>query len=175
VLAVNDDNDATAGVTVWTYDADLHRWARQLCQHRQDAEDVAQTALVKAAEHVAGFRGEASVRTWLHQIVTNECRMLRRRTTPVSLDALLDAHAPVIITGPPPAEPEDVVMDHARHRAALHAIAGLPDRWRTVLLLSDGAEMPAAAVATATGMTVSAVRSVLHRARTAVRDELASG
>jgi len=51
------------------------RW--QLCGHREDAEDVAQSSLVKAAEHIAAFRGEATVRTWLHRITTNECRMLR--------------------------------------------------------------------------------------------------
>jgi DNA-directed RNA polymerase specialized sigma24 family protein len=33
------------------------RLARQLCQHREDAEDVAQTPLLKAAQHLDGFRG----------------------------------------------------------------------------------------------------------------------
>src|ERR1017187_3470993 len=58
------------------------------------AEDVAQTSLLKAAQHLDGFRGESSVRTWLHRITTNECRMIRRRLTARSLDAILESPNP---------------------------------------------------------------------------------
>ena len=51
----------------------------------ENAADVAQNTLLKAAQHIDGFRGEASVRTWLHTIATNECRMIRRRRQPESL------------------------------------------------------------------------------------------
>ncbi len=64
--------------------ADVWRLARQLCQHREDAEDVTQSALLKPAQHLDGFRWEASLRTWLHRIATGECRMLRRRKVPLS-------------------------------------------------------------------------------------------
>ncbi len=63
---------------------------QQLCRHRQDAENVTHSALLKAARHVDGFRWEASLRTWLHRIATIECRMLRRRKVPASLDQLLE-------------------------------------------------------------------------------------
>jgi RNA polymerase sigma factor (sigma-70 family) len=75
---------------VWAYQADVGRLARHLCRHPQDAEDVAQSALLKAVQHLDGFRAEASLRTWLHRVATNECRMLRRRKTPISLDTLLE-------------------------------------------------------------------------------------
>jgi RNA polymerase sigma factor (sigma-70 family) len=79
--------DATAAA-VWRYRDDVWRLARQLCRHREDAEDVTHSALLKAAEHLDEFRWEASLRTWLHRIATNECRMLRRRKAPLSLGAL---------------------------------------------------------------------------------------
>jgi RNA polymerase sigma-70 factor (ECF subfamily) len=170
---VSDSRLDTAAV--WSYDGDVQRWARQLCRHRQDAEDVAQTALMKAAQHVAGFRGEASVRTWLHRIVTNECAMLRRRTAPASLDALLDTEPRLGLDRagrPVDFDPEQIALDRVAQTAVLTAVAQLPDRWRTVLLLSDGAGLPASAVASATGLSVSAVRAVLHRARTAIRREV---
>ncbi len=75
---------------VWSHADDVARLARQLCQHREDAEDVAQSALLKAALHLDGFRGESSVLTWLHRITANECRMIRRRITARSLDAILE-------------------------------------------------------------------------------------
>jgi Sigma-70 region 2 len=92
---------------VWRYREDVWRLASQLCQHREDAEDVTQSALLKAAEHLDGFRWEASLRTWLHRIATNECRMLRRRKAPLSLDELLEqaATAPQRPGEPPAREP----------------------------------------------------------------------
>ena len=72
---------------VWGYASDLQRFASYLCRHPEDAEDVAQNTLMKAAQHIEGFRGEASVRTWLHTIATNECRMLRRREALVNLES----------------------------------------------------------------------------------------
>ncbi|MHB8394058.1 MAG: RNA polymerase sigma factor [Candidatus Dormibacteria bacterium] len=79
---------------VWHYGAEVQRPAEQLCRHPQDAEDVAQSTLVQAASHMEGFRGEASLRTWLHRIATNECRQLRRRRVPLSLESLLESNQP---------------------------------------------------------------------------------
>src|SRR6266540_4196793 len=91
-----------AAEPVWQYREDVLRLASHLCRHREDAEDVTQSALLKAAQHLDGFRREASLRTWLHRIATNECRMLRRRKVPLSLDELLEEAA---IAEQPPSEP----------------------------------------------------------------------
>lgn len=163
---------------VWRYREDVWRLASQLCQHRQDAEDVTQSALLKAAQHVEGFRWEASLRTWLHRIATNECRMLRRRKTPASLDELLEAAATapgepfqVAATGP---SPEDAAVEAETRRRVVTALAGLPDRYRTAVLLKDGLGLPAHEVASAMGLSVPATRSVLHRARSALRQTLSA-
>ena len=55
------------------------------------------------------------------------------------------------------------------------ALAALPDRYRTAVLLKDGLGLPAEEVAAAMGISsVPAVRSVLHRARSALRESLAA-
>jgi len=161
---------------VWRYREDVWRLASQLCRHRQDAEDVTQSALLKAAQHLDGFRWEASLRTWLHRIATNECRMLRRRKLPLSLDQLLEQAATDGSVPPEaPAQdpgPEELAVEAEARRRVVAALAGLPDRYRTALLLKDGLGLPAGSVAAAMGMSVPAVRSVLHRARAALRDSL---
>ncbi len=163
---------------VWRYREDVWRLASQLCRHRQDAEDVTQSALLKAAQHVEGFRWEASLRTWLHRIATNECRMLRRRTAPASLDELLEAAATAPGEPCQPAAagpgPEDAAVEAATRRRVGTALAGLSGRYRTAVLLKDGLGLPADAVAAAMGITVPAARSVLHRARSALRENLAA-
>jgi RNA polymerase sigma-70 factor (ECF subfamily) len=44
---------------------------------KSEAEDVAQTVMLKVSEGLRGFRGEASVRTWLLRIALNACRSKR--------------------------------------------------------------------------------------------------
>jgi len=168
---------ASAGA-VWRYRDDVWRLARQLCRHREDAEDVAHSALLKAAEHLDGFRWEASLRTWLHRIATNECRMLRRRKVPLSLDALLEDAATAEHRPPEPAAgepgPEEAALEAETRRSVLAALAGLPDHYHTALLLKDGLGLRAEDVAQAMGITVPAARSILHRARSALRERLAA-
>lgn len=164
----------STGPPVWRYREDIERLARQLCRHREDAEDVAQSALLKAAEHLDGFRAEASLRTWLHRIATNECRMLRRRTPPGSLEQLLEAAA----TGSAPEpigespDPEQAALATEERLLALRTLAELPARYRTVLLLADGRGLRAAEIATLLDTSVSAVRATLHRARARLRERL---
>lgn len=157
---------------VWAYEEDLERLARLLCRHREDAEDVAHAALVKAVEHLGGFRSEATLRTWLHRIASNECAMLRRRRPLSSLDEPTSS-------GPSPgdqdrsmtADPEAVALDAVERRAVLGAIGHLPPRERPVLLLTLGEQLSAADVARRAGLSVPAVRALLYRARRRVRAE----
>ena len=134
--------------------------------------------LLKAAQHLDGFRWEASLRTWLHRIATNECRMLRRRKLPLSLDELLEqaATADSGLSGLPGRDPgpEDLAVEAEARRQVVASLAGLPDRYRTAVLLKDGYGLSAEGVAAAMGMSVPAIRSVLHRARAALRESLGS-
>jgi RNA polymerase sigma factor (sigma-70 family) len=168
--------DPGAWATLDAYRADLSRLAEHLCRQHEDAEDVTQSTLLKAAQHLDGFRNEASVRTWLHRIATNECRMLRRRLPPASLDALLDAGAdlrPALLeqTGAAP-DPELVAEEAEARRAVLAALGTLPARQRTLLLLKDGLGLRAAEVARLLGTTEPGAKSALHRARLALREAL---
>jgi RNA polymerase sigma-70 factor, ECF subfamily len=69
----------------------LVRSAQRLTRDAPAAEDVVQTAFEKALRHVADFRGEARLSTWLHRIVTNEAlvwlRTERRRGRYLQQDA----------------------------------------------------------------------------------------
>ncbi len=157
---------------VWQHADDIARLARQLCQHREDAEDVAQTSLLKAAQHIHGFRGEASVRTWLHRITADECRMLRRKLTPQSLDAILERTALGAAGGRAAAEetsPEMLAEERALRYAVVAAVAMLPGRQRIALVLREGAQLSIEDVAERVGTTVPGVRSLLVRARRELR------
>lgn len=157
---------------LWDYRADLERLAQYLCRHSQDAEDVAHDALLKAAEKLDGFRGEASVRTWLHTIATNECRMLRRRKTASSLDDIFERAAFDRLEVAESVDPEEIALELETRHEVLEAIGELPDRYRCALLLKDGQDLSLEEVARVMETTVPSVKSLLYRARQALREEL---
>lgn len=162
---------------IWAYSEDLRQYASYLCRHPEDAEDVAQNTLLKAAQHIEGFRGEASVRTWLHTIATNECRMMRRRTTSDSLDELLTtavAAGASIDVNSPEIRPDEAAVAAEARRTVVAALKRLPDNHQRVLFLRDGCGLRSAEVASLLDTTVPATKSTLYRARRGLRRELAS-
>src|SRR5215207_2693510 len=67
----------------------LFRVARSILRDDSEAEDMVQEAYVRAFSAMAGFRGEASLSTWLTQITLNEARgRLRKRRAQVGVDAI---------------------------------------------------------------------------------------
>lgn len=160
---------------VWTWFDDVARLARQLCANREDAEDVTQSALLKAAEHVGDFRGESSMRTWLHRITTNECRMLRRRIVARSLDDILEHEqlSAALHLSSGESNPEQLAEQRLFGETVVRAVEHLPARQQAAVILAEGAELDVARVARRLGTSQSAVRSLLVRARRSIRAEVA--
>src|SRR5215217_6352264 len=71
------------------YNQRLYRVARGIVRDEAEAEDVLQEAYVRAFAALPGFRGDASLSTWLTRIVLNEALgRLRRRRPTEDLDAI---------------------------------------------------------------------------------------
>ncbi len=161
----------------WCYEDDLNAYALFLCRHPQDAEDIAHTALLKAAEHMSGFRGESSMRTWLHTIVTNECRMLRRRTPALSFDRIAEDDAAaaswVFEESSSVDDPTDSAVQGELRVLALSTLREMPSHYRTALFLQLALRMPVEEIAVALGRSVPATKSVLYRARRSMRKGVA--
>lgn len=161
---------------IWRFEAEVRRLAGHLCQHREDAEDVAQNTLLKAVTHIEGFRQEASVRTWLHRIAANECRQLHRRRAPASLEQLLESSwsddaSP--LTHRRVADPEEYAIEAELRQAFLACLGDLPPGERAVLLLRDGRGLGIREISMLTDATEVAVRSRVYRARRHLRRLLA--
>ena len=95
-----------------------YRVALRLLGNHQDAEDVAQEALICAWQRLPGFRGESSFSTWLYRIVTRRAlnRMTRTRVAD-SLDLLADVRG----RRPGQSVERDLTVD-----AVTAAVAALP-------------------------------------------------
>ena len=158
---------------VWDYREDLNNLAKHLCSDPDDAEDVAHSALLKAMESMDTFRGPRSVRQWLHRITSAECKALRRRQLPSPIDVYFDD----TFEGRDPTssvDPQDLAVELELRRDIIDALSALPDNYRCALLLKDGNGMTVEATAQLMGVSVPAARSVIYRARQALRASVQS-
>jgi RNA polymerase sigma-70 factor (ECF subfamily) len=157
------------------HEARLYRFARRLCRHREDAEDVLQESLLAAARSLSRFRGASSMSTWLYTIARSFCIKKRRRSVFAPVELSLETEAAARVRGVAhPGRPPDEALEASRLEAALErAIAALDRPYREVLVLRDVEGLPAAEVARVTGLSVAAVKTRLHRARGRLREALA--
>jgi len=130
------------------------------------AEDLLQEAFVRAWQKLDSFRGESRFSTWLHRLSANVALSDRRiRVRRMERETTLEGGAERAATGA-----RDV---YAGERMDLEqAIAGLPERARTVLVLFDIEGYRHHEIAELTGMAVGSSKAQLHRARKLVREEL---
>ena len=130
------------------------------------AEDLLQEAFVRAWQKLDSFRGDSRFGTWLHRLSANVALSDRRiRVRRARHEERLDESAERTATGS-----RDVFA--AQRRDLERAIARLPERARTVLVLFDIEGYGHAQIAAITGMAVGSSKAQLHRARRLVREDL---
>ena len=157
-------------VLVETYSAQLFRVAHSVLRSRAEAEDVVQDAFVRVLEHRRTLDQVRDMRVWLIRIAWNLALDRRRRIRPDQMDAVF---AESLVGGNVPA---DRAIDEAqRMQAVLAEMEKLPKAERHVLLLSASEELGTAEMAAVLGKSESAVRALLFRARTRLRERLEKG
>lgn len=133
------------------------RFAMRLSGDAQTAEDVVQEALCRVLRQWRGYRGEASFRTWLLQIVLNVDRDRRRRRDAQPMPDDVPA-----VDAPSPADEASFRELDAGIRAAIDR---LPRRQREVAVLVLGEGLPAAEAARILETTEANIYTCLHLAR----------
>jgi RNA polymerase sigma-70 factor, ECF subfamily len=144
-----------------------YRVALRILGHHQDAEDVAQDALVTAWQQLPRFRGESSFSTWLYRIVTRRAvNWINRDRRHSPADAVTEVADDSTRT--------DIAFERNETvDAVTQAIQELPPVQRVVVVLHHLEGLSYADVATITASSVPAVRSQLYRARRALGSALA--
>jgi RNA polymerase sigma-70 factor (ECF subfamily) len=140
--------------------------ARRMTGNLAEAEDVAQDAFLRVWQHAADWRDKgAKFTTWLYRVVMNLCLDRRRRAPMARLEAAGD---------PADERPtaEAAVAAWQRDRVVADALATLPDRQRAALVLSYYEGLSNAAAAVVLAISVTALESLLVRARRSLRAEL---
>ena len=136
--------------------------ARYLMRNEADAEDVVQSAYVRAISHFAGFRG-GDGRAWLLTIVRNSCYDRMRKMGPSSRNTEFDEtmHS----GGRQNPDPETALLLAERTELVRKSLAELPAESREVLVLRELEQLSYREIAEIAGIPVGTVMSRLSRAR----------
>ena len=156
------------------YPASLHlAWG--ILRHPDDAQDAVQTAYFLAFRRLEKFRGESSFKTWITRIVVNCCllqiREARHRANWTPLEDRHQSQAADLMPSRTP-NPERSAWCSEIASAFSTSVARLPKHLREPYALFTVAELPLQEVATALGLTISATKTRLFRARAWMRTSL---
>ena len=170
VAAARDGDRAAFDEVVRLTYADTYTLAYRLVGDHDDARDVAQETYLRAFRGIKGFRGDAQITTWLYRITANCAATHLGRRRRHRHDELLD-DGPYVETHPrgDPQAQADAAALRGRLTAALEQ---LPPRLRAVVVLRDIYDLPHEAIAAELGISVSAAKVRLHRARRRLREQV---
>ncbi|MEU5811682.1 sigma-70 family RNA polymerase sigma factor [Streptomyces sp. NPDC047718] len=154
----------------------VHRFAHTLCATPQDAEDAAQEALIILYRKIGMLRASGALASWMFRIVRNEClrraRSLLHRGPADEPDGMGIPGGDDALGGGTARSAEDDVLMRLEAERVAAAVSALPDDQRQVLVMRDIQGLPGRTVADRLGLSTAAMKSRLHRARSAVREAL---
>jgi len=141
------------------------------------AEDAAQAAMIRGLRGLAGFRGQASLFSWLAQICRNEIADLveksaRTSAHTTSLDATGTARDAAHAVADADAGGEVPLARGERMKVIRQVLDELPGRYGEMLELKYIEEWEVERIATRVGLSFEATQSQLQRARLAFRSAL---
>jgi len=149
---------------------DTYSLAHRLTGDDEDARDVTQETYLRAFRGLRRFRGDAQFTTWLYRITANCASTHLGRRTRHRHEEL---HDDLQIDDPHPGhDPVARAEQGALRERVNESLRGLPPRLRTVIVLRDIYDLPHEAIAAELGISESAAKVRLHRARRKLRDDV---
>ena len=139
----------------------------------QDAEDLAQEVFIRAAKAYDDFRHEAKIETWLYRIATHVA-VDRLRGTASRRETLLGQELDEVAadgreTG---STLEEKTLRRAANECIRNVIYGLPENYRTPLILSELEGFTNREIAEILDVSLDTVKIRLHRAKEQLRKAL---
>jgi len=159
---------------VKNYEQTIYNFSFKICRDRDKAENIMQETFYSMIKHINQFDSKAKLSTWLYRIVANHCLMQARKEKHrqfVSIDndeSLFEEK----YTADYSRLPTKYTENEELKKILDESISKLSPDYRMIFLLRDVEGLSTEDTAKAAQLSVSAVKSRLHRARAFLRNEL---
>jgi RNA polymerase sigma-70 factor (ECF subfamily) len=165
---VRSGNQGSFAALVSCYEKPVYRLCLRMLGDAGDAEDATQESFLRAYLQIGTYDPARSFKTWLMSIASHYCidRLRRKRATLLSLDD--EPLVQVLGLRCTARLPEELAVAGEEAQRVQRALRRLPPETRDVVTLRYWGELTCEEIAEFTGASVNAVKSRLHRARTAL-------
>jgi RNA polymerase sigma-70 factor (ECF subfamily) len=156
----------------------MYNYALYLTSDREEANDLLQETFLKAFRFIDKFESGTNAKAWLYRIMRNtyinDYRRTKRIPDMVEYNEQLSAYQML----PRDDQQRDIgaqkPVEEIFDDAIATAIAALPEKFKSVIVLRDVQELPYEEIAEALEIPIGTVRSRLHRARGILFERLRS-
>ena len=175
VAAARDGSREAFDELVRVTSRDTYTLAYRLVGNEEDARDVVQEAYLRAYKGIGKFRGDAQFSTWLYRITANCANThLSKRRRHVH-DELSDDAQSYLADQNPERDPQASLSATSLRDRLTVALDELPPKLRAVVVLRDVYDLPHEAIASELGISETAAKVRLHRARRKLREAVFPG
>jgi RNA polymerase sigma-70 factor (ECF subfamily) len=155
-----------------THERPVYNLCYRMVGNAPEAEDATQETFLRAFSQLYRYDPSRPFKTWLLSIASHHCidRLRRRRVQLLSIDDEPIQQHPALrerLAGP-----EEAALRGEQRREIQSLLAGLGPDSRSAVIMRYWYDLSYEEIAAATGTTVSAVKSRLHRARAALSEML---
>jgi RNA polymerase sigma-70 factor (ECF subfamily) len=148
----------------------LYGFGIHMCQDKEDAEDIVQETLLSIFTHLDQFRAESKLSTWAFRIARNIC--LKKQRTRSGAPRYHEPLSHALHIKEEQKTPEQHFITHELWQQVHEGIRQLKPQYKEIILLRDVEGMNTAEVAEIMDISISAVKTKLHRARKLLREYL---
>jgi RNA polymerase sigma-70 factor, ECF subfamily len=173
VAAARDGSREAFDELVRVTSRDTYTLAFRLVGNEEDARDVVQETYLRAYKGIGRFRGDAQFTTWLYRITANCANTHLSKRRRHRHDELTETMA--VADTDATRDPQATVLASSLRDRLTVALDDLPPKLRAVVVLRDVYDLPHEAIAAELGITETAAKVRLHRARRKLRDAVFPG
>ena len=141
----------------------------RMIREKDEVEDLAQEAFIKAFQSLASFNEEYAFSTWLFKIATNNCidYIRKRKLQTFSIDKPIESKDGEYSFEIPDStyEPDRDLIAGQRARLLEEAIRSLPPKYRTVIVMRHSEEKDYQQIAKELRLPIGTVKAHIFRAR----------
>ena len=177
VAAAKDGDELAFETIVKRHRQRIFGLALRYTRTREDAEDIVQQTFQKAFIHLLGFEGRSSFPTWLTSIAINDALILLRkrralRELPLDDSSSDEGTTPALQIADASPDPEASYLHAERAQILSAAVRALSPGMQRAIELQELGELKTRETAQHMGLSVSAVKARLFRARRSLAKSL---